>query len=137
MGKRDTFPRTLAELEPFRVDPQLFVCPGTGGRPGSIRDVEDWTDYVYVGNNSEVVPRAALVISPPVNHGGKYGYVLTVDLFIARLPAHEVEMLIKEPWLLSTNTPASNIAYMRQHITVRIPKRLQSYYHSELIVKPQ
>jgi hypothetical protein len=128
MDDSDHFPHSFAELNQLSVDKNLFVCPGTGSRATALATIEEWTDYIYIGNDTEQVPRAALVISPPENHRGEYGYVLFVDGVILRLPPDQVRMLVKEPWLLATNTPPDNVNYLKKRIAVHVPKRLQTFY---------
>lgn len=128
MGESDSFPKTLAELNQPGLARDLFVCPGTGSRPGPMLSVEEWTDYIYVGAVWEGVPHTALVISPPENHGGKYGYAVCVDGYLARLPAKEIHQLIRRPWLLDTNAPENNLNHLKEQISIRVPKRLRSSY---------
>ena len=90
--------------------------------------VEDWTDFIYVGNNTEQVPYAALIISPPENYHGDYGYLLTVDGVFLRLPAAQLRKVVEEPWLLATNTPPQNIDYLKRQIVLRVPKRFSVLY---------
>jgi hypothetical protein len=128
MGKNDSFPKTLAKLSRPNLDNNLFVCPGTGSQAASMRTVEEWADYIYIGNVWEGVSRTALVLSPPENHGGDYGYVVCVDGYITRLPAAQCRPLVKEPWRMNTNASASNIDYLKNRVSVRVPKRLRPYY---------
>lgn len=127
-GDRDRFPNSLSELKLSPQDEKLFVYPCTGSRPGTPDTIEEWTDYIYVGGVWDGVPKTALIISPPENHQGKYGYVLCVGLWVFRLPPDQVRMLVKEPWLLATNTPPDNVNYLKKQITVHVPKRLQKLY---------
>ena len=85
-GQDIVFPKTLAELNSSNLDTKLFICPGTRSEPGSMQSVEEWSDYIYVGKALESIPGTALLISPPENHAGDYGYVLLVGLAIRRLP---------------------------------------------------
>lgn len=133
MASAADFPDSLAKLK-SSVDPRLFVCPGTGSRPGQFAVVDDWTDYVYVGGGSDMgVVDAALVISPPENHEGRCGYVLFSGGTVSRLPADQVRQLIADPFALATNGPAINLAYERQHVVVRVPKRLRPAYPPERV----
>lgn len=127
-GESDHFPKRFSDLNLSAETAKLFVCPGTANRPGSLTNIEDWTDYIYVGDAWQAVPFAALVISPPENHQGKFGFVLCQGLIVLQLPPNQIRMLIKEPWLLATNTPSDNIDYLKQRMVVRVPKRLKAFY---------
>ncbi len=93
-----------------------------------MRSVEEWTDYIYIGNAWEGIPRAVLVISPPQNHGGKYGYAVCVDGYITRLTEIQIRALVDEPWGLDTNASVSNINYLKKQIFVNVPKKWRRYY---------
>ncbi len=113
------------------LDPGLFVCPGTGSKPGLMGEIEEWTDYIYIGGLTDnALQNAAQIISPPENHNGKYGYVLFVDGSVWRLPPEQVRRLIKNPFSMATNEPADVVAYESKRITVNVPKRLKLYYPS-------
>jgi hypothetical protein len=87
LGDGDHFPVSFAEMKSRSVNRHLFILPGSGSKIGNMESVEDWTDFIYVGNNTELVPDVALIISPPENHGGEYGYVVEVDGVFVKLPA--------------------------------------------------
>ena len=128
VGDGDHFPSNFVELGSSQLNGALFVCPETGNQPGTMDKIEDWSDFVYIGNNTEEIPDAPLIISPPENHDGKYGFVVFVDGVVSQLPAPQVRNLVKEPWLLITNTPEANIAYMKKRVTVFVPKKFKSLY---------
>lgn len=128
LGDNDRYPKSLSILESTAVDPTIFVSPGTGSKPGVMNAVEDWADFIYVGGATEDVPLAAMVISPPENHQGKYGFALCVAGNIFRISAAEVPELISNPCLFATNTPQENIRHFNNNISVRIPKHLRPYY---------
>jgi hypothetical protein len=127
-GDRDRFPKSLSELKLSPEEKNLFVCPGTGSQPETLDTIDEWTDYIYIGGVWEGSPKTALIISPPENYQGKYGYVLCVGYWVFRLPPNQIRMLVKTPWLLDTNASVENIDYLKKGITVHIPKRLQSNY---------
>lgn len=50
-GERD-LPNGWSELIrswPYAGVPSTFVCPCTGHQPGNMDNIEEWTDYVYIG----------------------------------------------------------------------------------------
>jgi hypothetical protein len=128
MGDRDHLPFSFAELDSPSVNSNLFLYAISGKSPGKMKDVEDWTDFIYIGNCAEDVPDAALIISPPENHGGKTGHLLTVDGTFMTLPAGLVRQVIQEPWILATNTPQQNIEHLKGEIIVRVPRRFSDLY---------
>jgi hypothetical protein len=134
-GEGDTFPRSFAELRPNPSQLSLFLCPNSGQSPGSATNIEEWAEFVYVGNNTDQVPRATLMISPPENHHGECGYVVCVDGFIREFPPKFVRELIQQPWKTASNSPPDNLNYMRQRVTVCIPKKWRAAYPS--VVSPQ
>src|SRR6266498_2203496 len=138
LRRADSFPRSLTELgDPVNaklftpLDPGLFVCPGTGSKPGLMGEIEEWTDYIYIGGLTDnALQNAAQIISPPENHNGKCGYVLFVDGSVWRLPPEQVRRLIKNPFSMAAKEPADVVAYENKRITVNVPKRLKLYYPS-------
>lgn len=43
------FPSNIASFAPsYASHPKLYVCPGSGTRPGSITNVDEWMDYIYI-----------------------------------------------------------------------------------------
>jgi hypothetical protein len=122
------FPESLSAVPTLSSNLHLFVCPGTGTQPGPTATIEEWSDYIYIGGVWDGVPDCAVLISPPENHDGKSGYVVCVDGRIARLPASKVRLLIREPWLLDTNASVNNIAYLKEELSIHIPKRFRNHY---------
>jgi len=143
IGGDGCFPETLSNLTQFQVVPKegtnawlmvpdldsnYFVCPGTGSIPGSISNVEEWSDYIYIGNSKNTIPDVPVLISPPENHNGKYGYIVVPGQATMRLPSSEVRAVIKEPWILATNETPDNIENVKRDIIVNVPRRLRAYY---------
>jgi hypothetical protein len=123
----DKFPPSLASLSYF-TNYALFVCPTTGHVPGTMSNVEEWTDYIYVsGGNQGTMCNVALLISPPENHGGKFGYVLWGYDYVVQLPTDQVRALIKEPWCLKIQGQGWD-EFVKPEIKVHIPARFASIY---------
>jgi hypothetical protein len=110
------------------VKPEYFVCPGTGHRPGSLNAIEEWSDYIYIGNLQDGVMHAALVIDPPENHHNKYGYVLWGDGSVTRESSEQTRRLIADPFCMDNFDNASVINYAKPKIKIQIPERLKRYY---------
>jgi hypothetical protein len=138
-GDGDGFPPSLNVLT--NVSPTLFVCPSSGHHPGAVTNVDQWTDYIYVpGAQDWMRLDLAVLIDPPENHKGEYGYVLFGGRWVRRLPADQVRALVKEPWCMPTpgrkNTTIYGLNgieipfadYARTNITVIIPERFRSIY---------
>lgn len=71
-----------------------FVCPHSGSATGEISDVMKWTDYIYIqGLNPSSPTNIPILICPPVNHGGRGGYVLWQGN-VQWKPAEEIEKLL-------------------------------------------
>lgn len=136
LRKGNILPTTLAELGlPVNqklfssVNSNLFVCPGTGSKPGPMSQIEEWTDYIYAGSPfADSLMNVALIISPPENHDGTSGYVLFSGGVISRLPTEKVRRLIADPFCLATNESLQNITSARQITVMSVPKRLRTYY---------
>jgi hypothetical protein len=110
------------------LNSNYFVCPGTGTKPGNITNVDDWTDFISIGNSKDFDPAVPVVISPPENHKGKFGYVVTPGQGIFQLPADKVRALVKEPWLLCKDGRGRDVESVKRDIVVNVPPRLRPYY---------
>ena len=124
----DHFPFTLDKVRISSADAKFFLCPGTGSKARSLSKIGSWTDYVYVGGATDNLPHGALLISPPENHDNRYGYVLCVAGSIFQLPPDKTRSIIREPWLLASNSLQGNVDYFKTNIQVHIPDRLRSFY---------
>lgn len=122
------YPTNLRHLRTNSFDPMWFICPGTGSQPGNLDRPDEWGDFIYVGGVWDGVPLTALLISPPENHDEKCGYVVLVAGSIRRLSPAETRQVIREPWLLSTNATPDNITYLKEKLSINVPRRLQRYY---------
>ena len=137
------YPEKLSDLVKYKVETQVrikswsivldlnsnyFICPGTGSRAGCISNVDEWTDFIYMGNYADTKTDVPIIISPPENHHGHYGYVVMLGQGIMRLPADQVRALIKKPWLLATNETADGIEAIKRDVIVNVPPRLRVYY---------
>ena len=128
VGEGDTFPPSLARLAEVTTKSNLFVCPNTGSRPGTMANVEEWTDYIYIGNQLEVsVLYGANLICPPENHGGTHGHVVWNGGNVDTLDAAQIRSLISDPWRAAKNPP-DLIDHFRTNAIIRIPKKFQPLY---------
>jgi hypothetical protein len=106
-----------------------LLCPSRGRSAGALTNIEDWTDFIYVGNIFEGSDdRVAMIICPPENHGGKFGHVVWRTGFVERLPPSNVKSLIKSPWVMATNADEAEISFLKRQVKIRIPKPLMAYY---------
>lgn len=140
IGEGYRFPVSLEALAVCTNYPNfsnsLLVCPTTGHVPGAISNAEAWTDYIYVGNGDDGgMCDVALVISPPENHGGEYGYVAWGCGNVGKLPAAAVRSLIKAPWCLPAETRGQQKIrgdgfdeFVKPTIKICIPARFASIY---------
>ncbi len=138
----DTFPPSLASLAQTNPPPQ-FVCPCSGHTPGSMTNVEVWTDYIYLSGtymDSMLLGDVATLICPPENHGGHFGHVVWGDGVIERLPADKIRALIKAPWCMPragrrsisiSDGSGGHIPiteYLRTNTTLHVPERFRRLY---------
>lgn len=117
------FPQTLEGVAGFEGDIHNYVCPATHHQPGSITNVSEWTDYIYVGGLTEAQDlRIAMIICPPKNHGGQYGQVAYIDRNIVEtLPAEEINKLIKQPWLHATRLSPRALELVKDEANICVP----------------
>jgi hypothetical protein len=139
IGDGDRWPPSFASLSDT-TNTSIFVCPYTGHKAGSLTNVEEWTDYIYIGGASEGMCDVALLICPPENHGGKYGHVLWHcgwgrDLPVT-LPAAQIQALIREPWCRSTSFRGSGFDKYETRMQIRIPERLRPIYGPSKLLLP-
>ena len=138
----DSFPPSLASLADTNA-PGYFVCPCSGHAAGSMTNVEDWTDYIYLSGrhmDNTMLLDVATLICPPENHGGQFGHVVWGGGWVERLPAEKIRALIKEPWCMPTQGRASTsisgsggraipfTEYLRTNTTLHVPQRFRSMY---------
>jgi len=124
------YPSTLVKLAPFTTNHNLFVCPSTDHRAGSMTNVDEWSDYIYVANLPEVANDAnvALLICAPENHGGKYGNVLYLTGEVEELAAPDAKRLVASPWCFATNAPPDETDFLERRTVVIVPKGLKTLY---------
>jgi len=105
------------------LSPDLFVCPGSGNKPGSLTNVMEWTDYIYVtGLSTSTPPGVPVLLCPPENHKGKGGSILDTD--------HSMR------WSTNTDCIISNIMSATSGYTVVVSKRLTEQSHGKYKSKP-
>ncbi len=124
------YPESLADLSSVTTNVGLFVCPVTGHKPHRLKTVEAWSDYIYVASLPLDLedPKVALLICPPENHGGGYGYVLWSTRDVEKLSAADIRRLVETPWCFATNAPQPELDKLRKQVVVRVPKPLRRYY---------
>lgn len=107
------------------VSPEMFVCPVDTNRPGSLTNVMEWMDYIYVlGQSPQTPPGVPILICPPERHKGRYGCVLSSDHSIKVIPAAEIDCII-------TNLLSPTSGY-----SVVVSKRLTEQSHGKYRSKP-
>jgi hypothetical protein len=52
------FPNRLSMVGIAETNASLFVCPATHKKPGNVRHVDDWSNYIYFGSVVVRVPKA-------------------------------------------------------------------------------
>jgi len=124
------FPPSLNELARLTTNASLFICPSTREKPADMPNVEQWSDFIYVANLPDLATdkRLPVLISPPENHGGKYGYVVWLTGEVVRLPSSDIRKLIAEPWHLATDAPPREADQWKNKAQVRLPARFRKLY---------
>ena len=121
-------PETLAALNESSVDRNLFVAASSGSRPGLMKDVEDWTDYIYVGGIDIGIDQTVQLVSPPENHRGKFGFVIYVNGVSQLLTPEEIRLRLKAPWMDDHYANSNTVETIKQRMVLRVPKKLESAY---------
>jgi len=81
MDHNDQYPQDLQTLAiEMKLEPKLFVCPSSKHVAGSLSNLNEWTDYVYIqglsATNNAHIP---LAYELPINHNGEGVNVLYND----------------------------------------------------------
>ena len=125
-GDRDRFPKSLEDID-YKCDPNLFVVCNSWKKWDDMRNISEWSDFIYVGNVTDGVPDAAVLISPPENHGDDYGMVLLMSGRVLKLDRHSIERLIYEPWRLDTISDPAVLEYLKERLIVHVPAKFSRY----------
>ena len=49
MDHDGSFPSNFASLaHSYAANPRLYICPSSGTEPGSLTNVDEWMDYIYI-----------------------------------------------------------------------------------------
>ena len=122
IGDGDRYPETLAALA--ETNAPMLVCPATGHLPGLMSDVDSWSDYVYIsGDEPTMIQHVALLICPPVNHGGRYGHVLYGNSMCSQISNERFDALMRTPWMHADTNRSGFLKYGVPRIRVHIPAR--------------
>ena len=93
------FPDSLVAADAWLHDPTYFTCPMTDTQPGTMTNVDEWTDYTYVGGLSPLrVPNPPIMFCPPEHHGGEWGNILFMDGGVETVSAKEYQEFKERPW---------------------------------------
>jgi hypothetical protein len=49
-------PTNWLSLTPYITNRMVFICPSAGDKPGPIKDIDSWSDYVLITNISRLFP---------------------------------------------------------------------------------
>lgn len=89
------YPSSLSQLSAEDVSVSDYVCPGSG-EPcvGTVQDATDTTSDIYISGLNPTSPfEVPRVICPPINHGGKGGFLL-LNSYALWMKAEELDELI-------------------------------------------
>jgi len=81
LDHNEQYPPRLGSWVTNYIDcPKLYICPSSGHKAGSMSNVTEWTDYVFINNlPSNAPPETIIAYCRPENHKNKGGNVLFVD----------------------------------------------------------
>jgi hypothetical protein len=124
------YPDTFNEIYKTGLRLDIFICPYSGKQPGSVNDIDIWTDYIYIGGLPDSGALHAIVaISPPEDHFGGYGYAVNMLGQIRRVSRAEILKILQSPWVYCENPDDVGLqSSIRRHMTVRIPERFKNSY---------
>ena len=132
VGEGDTFPPHLGSLAGYTTNRNLFSCPAVRRNErlvGSLTNVDEWTDYIYVANQRDVPPLdVPILICPPENHDGQNGCVVWKWGGVQCLSADRIRALVARPWCMVTNATELQKQYLKRDIVVIVPERLRRAY---------
>jgi hypothetical protein len=118
------YPKKLNDIS--TTNTWLFVCPETGHKPGALTNLDEWGDYIYVGNIPYLgAPNAGMILCPPENHGGKYGYVAYVLGNVEKENSEQIRKLIQNLFLKEQN---KNATVVNVKSLVEVPRRYEQLY---------
>jgi hypothetical protein len=119
MDHNEELPASFGMLTGYADDPKLFVCPASGHDPGSIQEVDEWTDYAYVvGLREADSPRCVLAFCPLVNHDGKKANVLFRDCSVVTYTPKHFAALTNNPALFFGTTNMVALAEIQRRARV-------------------
>ncbi|MCX6904432.1 MAG: hypothetical protein NTW03_13315 [Verrucomicrobia bacterium] len=81
-NETSSYPTNLQAITNYCTDPNSFVCPGTGHRPGALSNASQWTDCVLVPRTyGDLMTNANLVAiyCAPEHHHNRYGVIARTD----------------------------------------------------------
>lgn len=80
MDHNDALPTSFSQLQTAEAPPKVFVCPLSKHKPGNLSEVDQWTDYVLVTNQTAASPAETIVAyCKPENHKGNGCNILLND----------------------------------------------------------
>ncbi|MDD5519608.1 MAG: hypothetical protein PHI84_02205 [Kiritimatiellae bacterium] len=97
----ERYPQDLQTLAiTMKLPPRLFICPSSKHIAGSLSNLNEWTDYVYICDSSPTNdPNMPIVFEFPANHNGKGGNVLLNDGSVFWLNTKEFRKSIQKQLL--------------------------------------
>jgi len=125
-GEGNSYPADLSFIA-NRTNRSLFLCPTTGHRPGDPSDVSKWTDFMYV-SQSQTEPRIAMLLSPPEDHGGRFGIVVWESGYWDSVSPSQFRALVETPWCMEYSPSSPAVKILKQEMTVHVPERFSRTY---------
>jgi len=122
-------PKSFEEMKPKDLDLAALICPHTETKIGPFSEASRWADFIYIGGLPGDEPTAIVVISPPENHLGLYGYATDMFRRSKRISKDEIRRIIEKPWIYHPNTGEEKFEnFMKRDMVVRIPEKFKAEY---------
>lgn len=90
----DDLPRDWSSLEEDDCELGAFISVASNKKPGKMRDVMKWTDFIYIPGHKLTDPDDTIIIvSPPKNYRGRKALIATLGGEVKLLTPEEYEAL--------------------------------------------
>lgn len=87
----------------YCTNPAVFVCPRTGHKPGSMSQIDQWTDYTFMRptNGMHTNDQGVAAYCLPKNHDGDFGLILFNGGRVSITPAKDFWPVVRTSETLS------------------------------------
>jgi len=122
MDHDEKYPPDLKSLGTIMSFANTYVCKSSGHKPGDMATVDQWTDYILVGNlRASDSARAVLAFCKPESHKGKGTNVLYVDGSVQWLSSTAFERLLMTPSEFFGTVDSKKLSELQQRAKLPVP----------------